>query len=329
MQAAWYERQGAARDVLTVGTMPDPEPAAGEVRIRVAASGVNPGDTKKREDAFGYGMPYPRVIPHSDGAGTIDRIGAGVAPARVGERVWCFGAQSYRPFGTAADYVVVPATHAVPLPEGVGFDTGACLGIPAITAHRCVHAAGPVADRVVLVHGGAGAVGGLAVGLARQAGARVIATVRAEADAALARQAGAGHVVVTAGRAAQDIARDILANAPGGVDHVVEVAFDQNIALDEQVLAVGGSVAAYATGVAQPAIPFWLLLFKNVRIDFVGSDDVPLDARLAAAAAVNALLAGGWTGIRIAQRLPLARIADAHAAVDDRQVRGRVVLTLQ
>src|SRR6201987_4820393 len=141
MKAAWYEKQGAGRDVLVVGEMPDPVPEAGEVRVRIAASGINPGDTKKREDAFGYGMPYPRVIPHSDGAGTVDKVGEGVAADRGGKRVGCFGAQSYRPFGTAAEFTVVPAAQAVPLPEKVSFEQGACLGIPGITAHRAVHAA--------------------------------------------------------------------------------------------------------------------------------------------------------------------------------------------
>src|SRR5205807_4174848 len=125
MNAAWYEKQGPARQVLVVGTLPDPEPEPGEVRIRVAASGINPGDVKKRQDAFGYGMPYPRVIPHSDGAGVIDRVGEGVSASRVGKRVWCYGAQSYRPFGTAAEYVVVPAAQAVPLPDRVSFEQGA------------------------------------------------------------------------------------------------------------------------------------------------------------------------------------------------------------
>ena len=230
MRAAWYERQGAARDVLVVGEMPDPEPGPGEVRIRVAASGINPGDVKKRQDAFGYGMPYPRVIPHSDGAGTIDRVGDGVPASRVGERAWCYGAQSYRPFGTAAEYVVVPAGQAVPLPDGVPFEQGACLGIPGITAHRCVHAAGPVAGRVVLVQGGAGAVGLCAVQLARRAGARVIATVRSGEDEAVASRAGAHEVIRTGGVPAEEVVGRIRTLAPEGVAHIVEVAFDANIA---------------------------------------------------------------------------------------------------
>lgn len=136
MRAAWYERQGPAGDVLVVGEMPDPAPGRGEVRMKVAASGINPGDVKKRRDEYGYGMPYRRVIPHSDGAGVIDQVGEGIPAARIGELVWCFGAQSYRPFGTAADYCILPAAQAVPLPRGVPFEQGACLGIPGITA-RC------------------------------------------------------------------------------------------------------------------------------------------------------------------------------------------------
>src|SRR6202451_1860785 len=138
MRAAWYEKQGPARDGLVVGEMPAPSPAAGEVRIRIAASGINPGDVKKRQDSFGVGMPYPRVIPHSDGAGRVDQVGEGVPSDWIGRPVWCYGAQSYRPFGTAADFTVVPLNHVALLPESVTPDQGACLGIPGITAHRAV-----------------------------------------------------------------------------------------------------------------------------------------------------------------------------------------------
>ncbi len=155
MKAAWYEQQGPPS----------------EVRINVAASGVNPGDVKKRQDTFGVGMPFPRVIPHSDGAGVIEAVGDQVSSSRIGERVWCFGAQSYRPFGTAAEYVVVPAEQAISLPDGVSFEQGACLGIPGITAHRAVRVSGSVHGQAVLVQGGAGAVGQCAIGLARHAGA--------------------------------------------------------------------------------------------------------------------------------------------------------------
>src|SRR3954452_5811401 len=206
MKAAWYERQGSAASVLVVGEMVEPEPGPGEVRIRVAASGINPGDVTKRQDGFGVGMPFPRVIPHSDGAGILEKVGEGVAASRVGERVWCFGAQSYRPFGTAAEYVVVPAGQAVPLPDGISFEQGACLGIPGITAHRGVHVAGPVEGRVVLVQGGAGSVGLCAVQLARRAGARVIATGRCAGEEAVAARAGAHKAIRTAGVAAEAVA---------------------------------------------------------------------------------------------------------------------------
>src|SRR5580693_1542923 len=153
MRAAWYEKQGSAREVLVVGEMPDPGPGLGEVRIRIAASGINPGDIKKRQDAFGYGMAYRRVVPHSDGAGQVDETGGGVPPEWLGQSVWCYGAQSYRPFGTAAEFAVVPVDKVAALPESVPMEQGACLGIPGITAHRAVHVAGPVNGRAVLVQG--------------------------------------------------------------------------------------------------------------------------------------------------------------------------------
>ena len=146
MKAAWYDQQGSPSEVLRIGELPAPEAGPGEVRIAVRASGVNPGDVKKRTDQFGTGMAFPRVIPHSDGAGLIDQAGAGVEQSRIGERAWCYGAQSYRPFGTAAEYVVVPAHQAVRLPDSISFEQGSCLGIPGITAHRAVHVAGPVSQ---------------------------------------------------------------------------------------------------------------------------------------------------------------------------------------
>lgn len=328
MKASWYEKQGPAREVLVIGTMPDPKPGPGEVRIRVAASGINPGEVKKRQDAYSIGMPYPRVIPHSDGAGTIDRVGEGVSASRIGERVWCYGAQSYRPFGTAAEYVVVPSGQAVSLPDGVPFEQGACLGIPGITAHRAVHVAGPVEGRVVLVQGGAGAVGQCAVVLARQAGAFVIATVRSERDKPVAEQAGAHHVIDTGGLGPDEIIESVRAHASDGVDHIVEVAFGANVSVDERLLTLGGSIAAYATGDPTPAIPFWLLVFKNVRLFFLGSDDFPVEAKQAAARALNEALAGGWPGFAV-QRFPLEEIAETHEAVEQGMVSGRVVLRLR
>ena len=325
MKAAWYERQGPARDVLTVGELPTPVPGAGEVRLRVAASGINPGDTKKREDFFGYGMAYPRVVPHSDGAGVIDQIGEGVPADLLERRVWCYGAQSYRPFGTAAEYTVLPSQQVAPLPDGVSLEQGACLGIPAITAHRAVHVAGPVQGKTVLVQGGAGAVGLCAVALAHHAGARVVATVRRVSDETLVWAAGADEVIVTPGG---DVAERIKVFAPGGVDHIVEVAFATNLATNTEVLALGGSIAAYATDDPASALPFWELLFKNARIFLVGSDDVPQEAKRAAVGDTNAAFEAGWKGYEIAASLPLAEIARAHELVDRPVRRGRVVLRL-
>lgn len=324
MRAAWYEQQGPARAVLTVGEMPDPTPGPSEVRIRIAVSGINPGDVKKRQDAFGYGMPYPRIIPHSDGAGVVDQVGAGVPADWLGRRVWCYGAQSYRPFGTAAEYTVVPVAQAVPLPEGVPLEQGACLGIPGLTAHRAVHVAGPVEGRTVLIQGGAGAVGFCAIQLAHRAGAYVLTTVRSPSDEAAARRAGADEVLI----GNDGLVEQVRTLAPEGVDHLVEVAFGANIETDVELLALGGSIAAYATDVTHPALPFWPFVFKNIQVFFLGSDDFPAEVKAAAARDLNAAFEAGWTGFDIAERIPLADIARAHDLVEQPVRRGRVVVTL-
>src|SRR2546430_1745268 len=164
--------------------MAEPEPRPGEVRVRVALSGVNPGDAKKRGDWLGYGMPFPRIDPHSDGSGVVDTVGQGVDRRRIGQRVWVYGAQSYRPFGTAAELTVVPAEQAVQLPDEVSDEIGACLGIPGITAHRAIFGDGPVAGKTILVQGALGAVGSIAARLARWGGATVLGTAVRESDLA-------------------------------------------------------------------------------------------------------------------------------------------------
>src|ERR1700733_11244689 len=324
MRAAWYEKQGPAREVLVVGEMPDPRPGPGEVQIRIAASGINPGDIKKREDSFRVGMPYPRVIPHSDGAGRVEQVGDGVPSDWVGRPVWCYGAQSYRPFGTAAEFTVVPLDHVALLPESVTADQGACLGIPGITAHRAVHVGGDVAGRTVLVQGAGGAVGMCAVALARHAGARVIGTVRSGSDEPTARNAGAQEVIVSS----SDLVSRVKALAPDGVDHIVEVAFGANIDADVELLKNDGSVASYATEKASPTIPFWQMVFKNIRVYLLGSDDFPREAKMQAARDINSALEAGWTGFEIGERIPLAEIARAHELVDHPTRRGRVVVIL-
>jgi len=324
MKAAWYEKQGAARDVLVVGEMDDPQPRAGEVRIRVAFSGVNPGDVKKREDAFRVGMPYQRVIPHSDGSGTVESVGEGVSRDWIGRRVWCYGAQSYRPFGTAAQYTVVPLKLVVPLPEGVPLEQGACLGIPGITAHRAVHVSGSVVGQTVLVQGGAGAVGACAVQLAHQAGARVIATCRTESDKGIASRAGADEVLLTTG----NLVERVRALAPDGVNHIVEVAFGANIKTDTAVLAQGGSIATYATNTPMPETPVWQLVFVNARLFFVGSDDVPAEAKIEATQDINKALEAGWQGLDIVEIVPLDQIARAHELVERPVKSGRVIVAV-
>jgi NADPH2:quinone reductase len=302
--------------------MPDPHPAGSEVRIRVVASGVNPGDVKKRQDTFGYGMAYARVIPHSDGAGQVDEIGEGVPSEWLGRAVRCYGAQSYRPFGTAAEFTVVPLDQVAPLPPGVSMEQGACLGIPGITARRAVHVAGAVSGRTVLVQGAAGAVGLCAVQLARRAGAQVIGTIRSSADEATATTAGAHQVVLND----EQLIAKVRALAPDGVDHIIELAFGTNLEADLELLKLNGSIAAYATDRENPQIPFWPMVFKDIRLFFLGSDDFPREAKALAAKDLNAALEAGWSGFNIAERIPLSEIARAHQLVEHPTRRGRVVV---
>jgi NADPH:quinone reductase len=238
--------------------------------------------------------------------------------------VWCYGAQSYRPFGTAAEYTVVPVEQVVELPEGVPLEQGACLGIPGITAHRNVHVAGSVKGRTVLVQGGAGAVGASAVRLAHQAGARVIATCRAESDKEIAARAGADEVLLTSGNLAQRI-REL---APDGVHHIVEVAFGANIKIDSELLAQGGSIATYATNTPMPETPVWQLVFVNARLFFVGSDDVPSEAKAEATRDINQALKAGWRGLDIAEVVPLDQVARAHELVERPTKPGRVIVSI-
>lgn len=323
MRAAWYERTGPAAEVLVVGEMPTPEPGPGEVRIRLATSGINTGDVKKRRGWVGAAMPYPRVIPHSDGAGVIDAAGPGADAGRVGQRVWCYGAQSYRPFGTAAEYVCLAEALAVALPDTVDEAQGACLGIPGITGHRAVHADGPVTGQTIVVAGAAGAVGRAALAFARRAGATVIATVTRPGDAAALT---ADHVVDLSSTPLVD---GVLALLGGpAVDRVVEVAFAANAAADGQILKQGGIIAAYATNDPGAPLPFWPLLFNNVVVRLLGSDDFPPDAKAEAAAACSQAAAAGDLVYPIAARFPLEDIAHAHGAVEHPIAPGRVIIDL-
>jgi NADPH2:quinone reductase len=219
---------------------------------------------------------------------------------------------------------VVPVAQVVPLPDGVPAEQGACLGIPGITAHRAVHVPGAVDGRTLLVQGGAGAVGLCAVRLASHAGARVIATVRSEADEAVVKAAGAERVV----QRGKDLAKRVRALVPAGVDHIVEVAFGANIADDVEMLRLGGSIATYATDASTPDVPFWPLIFKNITVFFVGSDDVPAEAKREAALALNDALIAGWDGFPIADVIPLSDIASAHEHLERPGFRGRIVVSV-
>ena len=327
MRAAWYERRGPAREVLVVGEMPDPEPGPGEVRIAVTVSGLSPGDVKKRAAWLGsQEMAFPRVVPHSDGAGTIDAVGSGVDPSRVGEPVWCYGAQSYRAYGTAAELVVVPSSLAVALatvdPDLT--EQAACLGIAGITGPRAVFASGPVDGSTVLVHGAAGGVGSIAVQMARRGGAQVLGVVRDEDQRQRALALGAHEALL-----ADDpgIASAIRSLAPAGAHRIAEVDFAAHIELDAEVLAVGGTVSSYATSVDRPEVPYWPLGFKDVTLRLLGSDDFPPEVKAHAAAELSAALAEGALRSTIAARVPLSDIAEAHELVEA-GAPGRVVVTI-
>ncbi len=315
---------GPAYDVLQVGELPDPHPAAGEVRVRLTVSGVNPGDTKKRSGWLETPMAFPRIIPHSDGAGVIDAVGADVEQARLGQRVWVYGAQSYRPSGTAAQLTVVPEHQAVALPPNVTNEVGASLGIPGITAHRAVFNDGPVAGKCVLVHGVLGAVGSMAAQLARRGGALVIGTVRHTGDLAAVDSAVADRTVALD---QDDAAATIRELTPAGLERVVEVSLSDNLDLDAAVVANGAVIAAYGSRVGRPSVPFWPLLFANVTLRLLGSDDFSTEAKERAARDLTAAAAAGDLRIPIAARYPLSEIARSHEHVDS-GVRGRVLVTI-
>lgn len=326
MRAAWYDRQGPADDVLRVGELPDPQPGPGEVRVRLTWSGVNPGDIKKRQGWLGSAMPYPRVVPHSDGSGVIDALGSGVDRGRAGRRVWVHGAQSYRPFGTAAEATVLPDRLAVDLPDEVGDEVGAALGIPGITAHRAVFADGPVRGDAVLVHGVLGAVGSLAAQLASWGGATVIGTVRSSADLARVDADLTPHVVALD---QDDPAGRIRAVAPDGVGRVIEVALSANADLDARVVAQHAVIAAYGSPQERPQIPFWPLLFANVTLRLLGSDDFASEAKQQAAEELTRAAAEGALRVRSGDAYPLEKIAAAHRAVEAGAPGGRVLLRLR
>jgi len=326
MKAAWYERNGAAAEVLIVGELPQPHPGPDEVRVRLVTSAVNPSDVKSRSGSTRR-LVFPLQVPHSDGAGVVDEVGPGVDPGRLGERVWTWNAAFERPSGTAAQWTVVPAVQAVPLPAQADFSAGACLGIPVITAHRAVFADGSPSGRTLLISGGAGAVGNFAIQLAKWAGARVITTVSSPQKAELARAAGA-DVVIDYRR--EDVAERVLALTGGaGVDRIVEVEFAHNLALNLRVAKPGAVIAAYATVVREPQIPFFDLLKRNLVLRFVHMYGLPPAAKDEAVADIAAWIATGRARFNVAARFPLEHIVQAHEAVESGAKLGQVLLDIE
>jgi NADPH2:quinone reductase len=337
MKAISYARTGDS-SVLQLQDRQVPEPGAGEVRVRIVVSGVNPTDWKHRQGAApGEALEFPEVVPHHDGAGVVDAVGAGVSELSVGDRVWVLMAQLDRPDGTAQEFVVLPAASVAPLPDGVGFEVGASLGVPAITAHRALTVAegwpsrlqpGALAGATVLVAGGAGAVGHAAIQLARWAGARVVTTVSTPEKDALAAAAGAHHIV---NYKAGDTAKAIREVAPDGVDIVVEVAPASNAALDAAVVSNRATISMYANdGGGSVELDIIPNMWVNARYQFLVLYTVGADALANGRDDVAAAVRDGAMGVGESDGLPLHYFpledtAGAHDAVE-RGVTGKVLV---
>ena len=325
MRAAYYEANGPAAQVLRLGEIATPEPGPGEVRVKLATSGVNPSDVKSREGRTRK-IAFPRVIPHSDGAGVIDKVGSGVAAGRIGERVWTWNAQWKRPFGTAADYVVLPAALAVRLPDHIGFAEGACLGIPAMTAYHAVATAQADSASTVLIPGGCGGVGHYAIQFAKACGAVVITTVSSEEKAKLARAAGADHVIDYKREDVGAIVMDLTDD--GGVDAVIEMDLAANAKLYPGVLHPRSRVVVYGTGAAQAPIPAQFLLVNAITMQWIFVYELTAEERKSAIHAITQLMNEKRLIHNVALTLPLGDIVRAHEVVEQGQAAGNVVVTI-
>ena len=325
MKAVWYERTGAAPDVLTFGEMATPVAGPGEVRVRLAASGVNPADAGRRAGSY-RAMEFPRVIPNSDGAGIVDQVGDGVTRLRAGQRVWLFnGQRNGRAFGTAAEHIALAEHLVTPLPDDVSFASGATLGIPCMTAWCCLFGDGTIAGQTVLVTGGAGAVGHYAVQLAKGGGARVIATVSSPLKAEQALLAGADLVI---DYKAEDVVAEVMAFTEGrGVDRVVDVDFGGNIATTLKLMAMNSTIAVYATnGNRKPIVPMRELMEKCIALRALVLFALPPSLLASAQADISKWLATGKRLHNIAARFPLLETAQAHLAVERGDKLGTVIV---
>jgi NADPH2:quinone reductase len=324
MRAVWYDRQGPANEVIVTGELPTPEPGPGQLRVRLEASGVNPADTYRRRGSVP--AEYPRVIPNSDGAGTVDKVGDGVPATWVGKRVWLYnGQRNGRWMGTAAEYIALDADLVTELPDHVSFAEGATLGIPCMTAHGCVFAAGAVQGKRLLVTGGAGAVGHYAVQLAAWAGAEVIATVSSDDKARRATAGGAAHVInYRTGDVAARIA-DITQGA--GVDHVIDVDLGGNLAAVLGSVRENGSIAYYASnGALEPKINLRAVMAKNLTIRGFVLPASPHAARQRAQSDIAAFIRTPGRILSVAGGFPLYETAAAHLSVEAGGKVGTVVV---
>lgn len=325
MRAIWYERQGAASDVLTLGERPEPSPGPGEVAVTVQASGINPSDVKIRSGARGP-MAVALQIPHSDGAGVIKAVGEGVDPARLGERVWLYQAAFQREGGSCAETCVLPAEQAVPLPDQISIKAGAALGIPAMTAHRALFCTGGVAGKTVLVTGGAGAVGHSAIQIAKWAGAEtIITTVSSAAKAAIAMAAGADHVI---NYRQQDVVEAVRAvTGEAGVDHIVEVELGGNLAQSSALIAGHGTIAWYGSeSVREPVFSTYPLMFRNVTLHGIFLYAITSEQRASAVADINSALEAGLLRPLIDSVWPLEETVKAHERVESGERAGAVIV---
>lgn len=321
MLAAWYEKNGSAAQVLQVGDVPDPLAGPGEVRVRLRCSGVNPSDVKAR--AGSRPVKWPRIIPDSDGAGVIDQVGEGVDPQRLGERVWVYNGQWERALGTSAQYIALPAQLAVALADVLSFEQGACLGIPLMTAHRCLFADGPVSGKNVLVTGGAGVVAHYAIQLAKWAGATVVTTVSSAVKAEHARAAGADVII---NYRSENVVERIQATV-GGIDRVIDVDFGKNLPLTVAVLNPFAAITCYASmSVREPVFPYDKLLRQNVAVRPVFVYTMSDAAKAQAQADIARWVAEAKPIFAIAARFPLREVAAAHLEVERGEKIGHVLL---
>ena len=327
MKAIKFEKFGEASNVLQLSDETDPRPGPDEVLVSIETSGVNPSDVKKRAGSPADLLDDGFVIPHSDGAGVIIDVGDNVSRERIGQRVWIYQAQYGRRFGTAAEAAAIDSRRAPQLPDVASFEVGACLGIPAMTAHRCVFADGDVDGQTILVTGGAGRVGYYAIQWAKMAGATVIASASNRDDAKACKQAGANAVV---NHRESDFADQINAASEKKIDRVVEVEFGTNLAAILKVVRTGATIATYSSMQdPQPTIPFYQLMYLDITVRFVIVYAMPESAKEQAITAINEALQAGTLIHRVAHTLPLAECARAHEIIEAGSVRGCVVVTIK